>query len=395
MDLINLVQPTLGEAELAAVREVFASNWVGRGPRTSAFEGAFAQHLGVDPGQVTAMSSCTSATFVAVDLLGVGPGDEVVLPTVSFVGVGNAIRARGATPVFCDVDPRTLNPRAEHIEAVLNPRTAAVVILHYGGAPGEVVEIARLCAQRGVPLLEDAALAVASSVDGQACGTFGDLAVWSFDHAKVMVTVDGGMLWARDPALAECAEQLAYLGLTQPGAGMSGSSSFHSGFVHAGDGGSRWWDYDVVAYTTRSTTNDVLSAIGLVQLERLGGSVSRRAEVAHAYDALLQGVPGVVTPPALPAGHVTSHFAYWVQFDDGIRNAVARALLDRGIYTTFRYPLMHRIPAYGSQARLGAAEHAAEHTLLMPIHQSLSDADVDRVVAELVEVTRRLRSRAA
>ncbi len=379
--MINVVQPSLGERELAAVREVFASNWVGRGPRTAAFEEAFARHLGVGPEHVTATNSCSSATFVAADLLGVGPGDEVVLPTVSFVAAGNAIAGRGARPVFCDVDEATLNPTVADVEAVLTERTKAVVILHYGGRPGAVAEIAELCRDRGIRLVEDAALAIASTVDGRACGTFGDMGLWSFDHAKMVVTVDGGMLYVRDPELAAQASKIAYLGLEQRAAGSTGL--FHSGYDQALRSPTRWWDYDVVSFTGRSTTNDVLSAIGLVQLSRLAEFVARRREVARAYDEGLSDVAGLRLPPPLPAGQTSSYFMYWVQFEDDIRDRVARDLLERGIYTTFRYPLMHQVAAYGSRAVLPRAEAAADRTLLLPIHQALSDADVDRVITEV------------
>ncbi|WP_206351847.1 DegT/DnrJ/EryC1/StrS family aminotransferase [Streptomyces verrucosisporus] len=386
--MINVVQPALGERELDAVREVFESNWVGRGARTDQFETALAGHLGVGREHITSTNSCTSATFIAMELLGVGPGDEVVLPTVSFVGVGNAIAAHGARPVFCDVDEATLNPNAADIEAVLTERTKAVVILHYGGYPGSVAEIAELCRDRGVRLVEDAALAIASTAGGRACGTFGDMGVWSFDHAKILVTVDGGMLYVRDPELAARAAKIAYFGLEQRAPGRSGpSSSFHSGYDQALRSRTRWWDYDVTSFSGRSTTNDVLSAIGTVQLARLDEFIARRREIAQAYDAGLADVAGLRLPPPLPAGHTSSHYMYWVQFDGGVRDQVARDLFERGVYTTFRYPLMHRIGAYGSDAVLPRAEAAAEKTLLLPIHQSLSDADVDRVIAEVRDRT--------
>lgn len=393
--MINVVQPALGERELAAVREVFESNWVGRGARTGEFEAAFARHLGVGREHVTATNSCTSATFIAMELLGIEPGDEVVLPTVSFVGAGNAVAARGGRLVFCDVDEATLNPSVADIEAVLTERTKAVVILHYGGYPGEVAEISRLCRDRGIHLVEDAALAVASTVDGRACGTFGDIGVWSFDHAKILVTVDGGMMYVRDPELAARAPKIAYFGLVQRGAGSA--KSFHSGYDQALRSQTRWWDYDVTSFSGRSTTNDVLAAVGLVQLSRLGEFVARRRQIAQAYDAGLADVAGLRVPPPLPPGHTSSYYMYWVQFEDGIRDQVARDLYELGIYTTFRYPLMHQVKAYGSDAVLPRAEAAAEKTLLLPIHQSLSDADVERVISAVRERTaaRRRRTRAA
>ncbi|MEV0899175.1 DegT/DnrJ/EryC1/StrS family aminotransferase [Actinoplanes sp. NPDC049802] len=371
---INVMQPELGEAELAAVREVFESRWIGRGPRTARFERMFAEHLGADPGQVTSTSTCTEATFIAVQLLGLGPGDEVVMPTVHFVGAANAVAASGARPVFCDVDPHTLNPSAEDVAACLTPATRAVLVLHYAGHPGDIAAIADLCRRRGLPLIEDAANAVASRVDGQACGTFGDIGVWSFDHGKIAVSVDGGMLWARDPALAERAARLAFLGMEQ-----------RSGFDQAMRVATRWWDFDVSSFSRRAVLNDVLAAIGCVQLERLGAFVRRRREVAARYDAALAEVKAVRLPPRPPAGHEHSHFLYAVQMDPSVRDRVARELYENGIYTTFRYPLLHEVAAYGSGVRLPRAEHAAAATLCLPQHQGLSDADVDSVAAALTD----------
>ncbi len=383
-NLINVMQPCLGEQELAAVREVFESNWIGRGPRTAEFETRFAEHIGVGRDHVTSVNSCTEATFIAMELFGVGPGDEVVLPSVSFVGVANAIAARGARPVFCDVDAATLNPRLSDIEAVLTPRTKAVVVLHYGGYPGEIVAIAELCRERDIKLVEDAAIAIDSRVDGQACGTFGDVGVWSFDHGKIVVTVDGGMLYVRDPELAARAPKVAYLGMEQ-----------RSGYDQAMRAQTRWWDFDVTSFSRRSTTNDVLTAIGNVQLSRLPEFIARRKEVAARYDAGFADLAGLRCPPPLPPGHETSYYLYWVQLDPAVRDSVARDLYARGVYTTFRYPLLHRIPAYGSTAVLPGADAAAASTLLLPMHQALSDDDVSRVVAAVNECVTTRTARAA
>jgi dTDP-4-amino-4,6-dideoxygalactose transaminase len=371
-DMINVFQPSLGEREVDIVREVFTSNWIGRGKRTQKFEGDFARHLGVPAEHVTSTNSCTEATFIAVGLTGVGAGDEVILPTISFPGAANAVAAAGAQPVFCDVDRRTLNPTTADIEAVATERTKAVIILHYGGYPGWVAEIAAWCRDRGIVLIEDAAIGVASSVDGRACGTFGDMGTWSFDHGKIVVTVDGGMLYVRDPELAARAPKVVYLGLEQK-----------SGYDQAMRQATRWWDYDVSSFSRRSVTNDVLAAVGSVQLERLPGFLARRKAVAERYDAALAGIEGLHCPPPLPAGHVSSYYMYWVQFDGGIRDVIARDLYERGIYTTFRYPPLHEVAAYGSKADLPNARQAAEETLLLPMHQSLSDEDVDRVTQAL------------
>ncbi|MFJ7125417.1 DegT/DnrJ/EryC1/StrS family aminotransferase [Streptomyces sp. NPDC098101] len=370
--MINVFQPSLGSEELEAVAAVFASNWLGHGPRTKEFEAAFAAHVGVEPERMIFINSATAGLFLSTELLGLGPGDDVVLPSASFVAAGNAVAATGARPVFCDVDPYLLNPTAEHVERALTPRTKAVLLLHYGGRPGDVVAIAELCRSRGVRLVEDAACAVASSVDGARCGTFGDVAMWSFDSMKVLVTGDGGMLYVRDPELARTARRLAYHGLEQS-SGFSAAKVSH-----------RWWELNVREFGRRVIGNDVTAAIGGVQLRRLPGFVARRRAVAEQYDRLLQDVEGLRLPSALPAGHDSTYYFHWVQMDAGIRDRVAADLLDKGIYTTFRYPPLHKVPAYGDPGtHLPGTDHAADTTLLLPLHQGLDDTEVRTVADEL------------
>lgn len=250
-----------------------------------------------------------------------------------------------------------------------------MLLLHYGGYPGEVAQIAELCLDRGVKLIEDAANAQASRADGRACGVFGDIGVWSFDHAKIAVSADGGVLYARDPELTARAVRLAYFGLEQA-----------TGYAEAMRGNTRWWDFEVSSFSRRSIMNDVLAAVGCVQLGKLAGFVTRRRMIADRYDAALGDVPGLLLPPPLPPGHQSSYYLYWVQMDPAIRDHVARALYERGIYTTFRYPLLHQVRAYGAETRLPNAEQAAETTLCLPLHQGLSDADVDLITTALAEL---------
>ncbi|MGW0517515.1 DegT/DnrJ/EryC1/StrS family aminotransferase [Crossiella sp. NPDC003009] len=371
MAKINVFQPTLGADEAAVVAEVFESNWLGYGQRAQAFEAEFAAHLDVPAEQVFFINCATAGLFLAIELLGLGPGDDVVLPSAHFVAAGNAVAASGARPVFCDVDPHTMNPAAEHIAAALTPATKAVLTLHFGGYPGDIEAVAKLCRDRGIVLIEDAACAVASTVDGRACGTFGDLAVWSFDAMKILVTGDGGMFYAKDPELAARARRLAYFGL--------GKSA--SGFVKSKARAQRWWDLEVEEFGRRIIGNDITGAIGSVQLRKLPGFVARRVEIATAYDRLLAEVPGVRTPPPLPEGHTTSGYFYWIQCDSALRDKIAADLLAAGVYTTFRYPPLHRVPIYGAAGLvLPGTEEAAETSILLPLHQGMSDADVQVVV---------------
>jgi len=367
--MINVFQPTLGEAEVAAVAEVFAGGWLGRGARTDAFEAAFAAHLGVDRPRLRSISCCTEGMFLAMELLGLGEGDEVILPTISFVGAGNAVAACGATPVFCDVDRRTLNATVEDIEAALTPRTRAILLIHYGGVPAPIAEIAALARDRHVRLIEDSACSIASFVDGRACGTFGDIGVWSFDAMKILVSGgDGGMLYVADPELAARTEGLTYLGL-ETRSGLAGSAS-----------SDRWWEFEISSFARRSIINDVTSAIGLVQLERLPEFLQRRRVVHARYDVALRHLDWLETPPEPAPGARSSYYFYWLQLDPSLRDRLARFLLDRGIYSTFRYYPLHLVSLYGSRASLPNAEAAAQRTLCIPLHQGLTDEDVDSVI---------------
>ncbi|RSS54728.1 DegT/DnrJ/EryC1/StrS family aminotransferase [Streptomyces sp. WAC07061] len=370
--MINLFQPQVGAEELDAVAKVFEDRWLGHGPRTKAFEAAFAEHLGVAPEHVVFINSGTSGLFLATELLDLEEGDEVVLPSLSFLAAANAIVTAGGRPVFCDVDPRTLNPTLEDVERALTDRTKAVVILHYGGYPGDIVRIAERCRELGITLIEDSACSVASRVDGRAVGTFGDLAMWSFDAMKVLVTGDGGMIYVKDPEQAARVRRLAYHGLAQP-----------SGFGYA-KVSARWWELDIPEPGRRVIGNDLTAAIGSVQLRRLPEMVARRKEIVALYDQELAGIAGISTPPALPDGHESTYYFYWVQMDPAIRDQVASDLLADEIYTTFRYAPLHKVPAYGTtEVELPASDWVSDRTLCLPLHPGLSDADVLTVAASL------------
>ncbi|MGW0793023.1 DegT/DnrJ/EryC1/StrS family aminotransferase [Streptomyces sp. NPDC002911] len=378
--MINLFQPQVGAEELDAVAEVFEDRWLGHGPRTKAFEAAFADHLDVAPEHVIFINSGTSGLFLALESLDLAEGDEVVLPSPSFLAAANAILTAGGRPVFCDVDRRTLNPTVEDLERVITDRTKAVVVLHYGGYPGDIVRIAERCRELGVTLVEDSACSVASRVDGKAVGTFGDLAMWSFDAAKVLVTGDGGMIYVKDAGRAARMRRLAYHGLAQP-----------SGFGYA-KVSARWWELDIPEPGRRVIGNDLTAAIGAVQLRRLPEMVARRKEIVALYDRELAGIDGLTTPPPLPEGHESTHYFYWVQMAPGIRDRVAGDLLAGDIYTTFRYAPLHRVPAYSPVVpELPASDWAADRTLCLPLHPGLSDTDVHTVVASLRKAVERHR----
>jgi aminotransferase len=362
--MINLLQPSVGAAELDAVEEVFQASWLGAGERVKRFEHRLGEYLGCAPTEVLTVSSCSEGLFQVVEALGLGVGDEVILPSVSFLGAAHAVRATGARVVLCDVNPRTLNPTVDQIESAITPATKAVLILHYGGYPGDLIAIAELARQRSLLLIEDAACSLGSFVEGRACGTFGEIGVWSFDAVKLLTTGDGGLIWCRSEAVASRIYQKIRLGV-----GSSGLQRVAS---------PRWWEIDPATLGRRAIMNDVAAAIGLAQLDKLPGFLLRREEIAAAYDAHLSLIPWLTLPEKPPAQ--VARFYYWIQMPIGYRDQLATHLLQHGVYTNFRYWPLHRTTMYGGGGRFPGAETAAESTLLLPVHQGLSEAEVNRVI---------------
>lgn len=363
---IQVFQPSLSADELATVARVFHSNWVGKGPKVTEFEAAWATHINTNSANVVSINSCTEGLFQAVQLLGIGPGDEVIIPTIHFVGAAQAVLSVGAKPVFCDVDSRTLNVTGEFIQEKVNHNTRAVILNHYGGVPCEIGVISAFLnylENRNIFLIEDAACAPASTYSGQAVGTFGDIGCWSFDAMKIISTGDGGMMWFRDRKLADKARKQLYLG-TSEGSGLKSSKP-------------RWWEFEVeIAGARRSVMNDIAAAVGLEQLRKLPNFLDRRTDIWAMYTDGLSGL-GL----QLPHCHMrlkyqmSSFYFYWIQTPR--RDELAAYLKANSVYTTFRYYPLHW--AYKTGDSLPNAEKAARETLLLPLHQGLSDEDASYV----------------
>jgi len=357
--MIPVFSNTLGDEELAAVERVFASHWLGKGRENDAFEVEFAAHLG-GKGHVLLTNCCTSAIYLALRVLDIGPGDEVIMPTVHFVAAASAILELGARPIFADVDAHTLNLLPEEVARLRTPCTRAVFLLHYGGHPADVDLIVETAGD--ALLIEDAANAPASRYHDRACGTLGVVGMWSFDAMKILVMGDGGALWLADAETAERARMLRYLGLRST-----------SGLDAQMAGRDRWWEYDLGVLSGRFINNDVQAAIGRVQLARLPGFVGRRRGIWEIYQHELAGVGDLVLPPEPLPGCTSSYYLYWLQ--TARRDELAAHLRNCGIYTTFRYYPLHMVKFYNSDAHLPNAEQAAQITLCLPLHQNLGESD--------------------
>lgn len=373
--MINVFQPTLGQEELSSLEKVFASNWIGKGKMVAQFEAQYAEHLGSTKDRVLSTNCCSEGLFSSMHLCGIQPGDEVILPTISFVGAGNAVCANGSKMVLCDVDRRTLNARAEDIEKCITSKTKAILLLHYGGIPCEMDEIMALANAHGIKVIEDCAAGVCSTYKGKALGTFGDMGMWSFDAMKILVCGDGAMLHFRDPELREKAEKWLYFGLET-------KSGYENSVAQ------KWWEFDISSFGHRAIMNDVTAAIALEQYKKLPMYMEKRSAVHNFYNENLKDIDWLDLPLPIPEDCTTSYYFYHIQTKNGKRDQLAKFLRENDIYTTYRYFPLHRVPGYHAEGVFPNADYAADNTLCLPIHQSLSQDDLSLIAEKIHQFSR-------
>jgi dTDP-4-amino-4,6-dideoxygalactose transaminase len=370
MSRINVMQPWLGEEEIAAVTEVISSGWVAQGPKVAEFERRFAEHQQAE--HAIAVSSCTTGLHLALVVAGIGAGDDVVLPSFSFIATANVAVYVGARPVFADVDPVTGNVTAETVEAVLTDRTRAVIAVDQGGVPVDLDAIRAVCDPRGIVVVEDAACAAGSTYRGRPVGAGAEIAAWSFHPRKILTTGEGGMITTSRPEWAARARTLREHAMSVSAADR------HASVISPPE------EYSEVGYNFRMT--DLQAAVGIVQLGRLDEVVERRRLLAASYAKAVDDIAGLraVTDPA----HGTSNFqSFWVEVGDDypldregllVRLAEAEISARRGIMAS------HRQPAYaGVPVDLPVTEHLTDRTLILPLFHQMSDSDQARVIEAL------------
>ena len=349
---IPLVRPVIGVGERAAVADVLASGHLVQGQQVAAFEEEYA---GLVAGRdCVAVSSGTAALHLIMLAAGIGPGDEVIVPSFTFAATANAVRLAGADPVFADIDPVIFCVDPDAVAAAVTPRTAAIMPVHLYGHPADMKALQATADRHGLLLVEDAAQAHLATLSGRPTGALGDSAAFSFYATKNMTTGEGGMVTTADPALARRVRLLRNQGMEQR-------------YVH-----------ELVGLNQRMT--DLAAAIGREQLRHLPGWT--RARRAHA-DFLDDRLTGVITPRAIgPVTH--AYHQYTVRHPD--RDALAEWLADRGIGTAIHYPrATHAMPAYAGEdrwatLRLPETERACAEVLSLPVRPDLTDAELDRIV---------------
>lgn len=360
--MINIYQPTLGKEELKAIKKVFKSNWLGKGPLTEEFNLKIASKLNVKRNHIETISSCTEGLFVSMKLLGIKKGDEVILPSIHFIGAINAILECGATPVFCDVNPRTLNIEDQYIKPKITSNTKALILLHYAGVPCDMNPIISLCKDFNIKLIEDTANSPFSTYKGKNTGTIGDIGLWSFDAMKQLVMGDGGLIFCKNNKLIQDLKQESYLGLISK-----------SGFSNPNN---KWWEFNIDRPGRRSITNDIQAAIGIEQLKKIDKQLEIRKKFHDMYSYKLQSYVDVPLP--LDSDKTSSYYMYHIQTLD--RDKLASFLKKKGIYTTFRYYPLHKVKYFKKYStNLPNTEYITKNTICIPLHQSLTKKQVNYI----------------
>jgi perosamine synthetase len=381
MATIPVARPTLGEEEAAAARRAILSGWVVQGPEVEAFEKEFAAAVGAP--MAVACSSGTAALHLALLALEVGPGDEVITVSSSFIATANAVRYVGATPVFVDVEVATGNMDPTLVEAAITPRTRAILAVHQLGMPCDLRRILPLAREHNLLLVEDAACAVGSEIsleDGVwepiGCPR-GDLATFSFHPRKIITTGDGGMITGADPAIMQ---RLARL--------RTHAMSLSTAERH-GAGKVVFEQYLEVGYNYR--LSDIQGAVGREQLKRLPDLIPPRRRQAARYQAGLSDLPQVALPQE-PAWARSNWQSTWITLTRECPQSqveVMQALLSRGIHTRRGVMCAHREPAYRDVTLcqpLPVSEYLQDYSIILPSYPNMTDAEQDQVIAALREI---------
>ncbi len=365
--MISVFGSMVGDEEIANVVKCMQSQWMGYGANVVQFEAAFSRKFNVP--NFAMVDSGSNALFLAVSLLDLPPGSVVVVPSFTWVSCAQAVLMAGHKPVFCDVDPATMNVRAQDIEPLLNANVKAVMVVHYGGLAVDLDPIVEL----GLPVIEDAAHAVCSTYKGRPCGALADVGIYSFDAIKNLTTGEGGGITCRDAARIERAKVLRYCGI--------GKSGFEAAAAGA-KGKTRWWEYNITAPFIKMLPTNMAAGIGLAQIDRLDALQSARKKIWQQYQEELGRIGWITTPVEAERGDRHSYFTYCIRTPR--RDELAHFLLENEVYTTLRYHPLHLNPLYGQMdVRLPHCEALNDDALSIPLHPRLTPNELDKIISLL------------
>lgn len=368
--MIPITRPALGEEEVEAVSEVVRSGWLTQGAQVERFEQGISEFVGSS--FAVATSSCTAALHLALVALGVGPGDEVICPSLSFIATANAIRHAGATPVFVDIEPATLNIDASRIEAVITPRTRCIMPVDQLGLAADIEAVNAIARRHGLHVVEDAAPALGATVRGRRVGALTDITCFSFHPRKVITTGEGGVITTSNEELARRLRSLRSHGASTSDLARHASAA------------PDLEEYGEVGYNYRMT--DLQAAMGNVQLGRLESILAERRQLGLRYNDLLRGL---MTIPEDAPGRPHTFQSYCVRLPEAaMRPRVTKHLAERGIATRRGVMAIHQEPAYrsrGAQSSLRETERAAADSLILPLYFGMGDDVQDLVVSALRE----------
>jgi perosamine synthetase len=364
--------PTIGEEEIAEVVEVLRSGWLTTGPKVARFEEEFAAYVGAK--HAVAVNSCTAALHLALEAVGVGPGDEVILPTYTFAATGEVVVYCGARPVLADCRPDTLNIDATTIEPLITPRTKAVIPVHIAGQPCDMDPIIELAKARSLHVIEDAAHALPATYKGKTVGAIGDLTAFSFYPTKPITTGEGGMIATMRDDYAARMRRMSLHGLS-------------------GDAWNRYsdkghWYYEILDFGFKYNLTDLAAALGIQQLRRSDDFYKRRREIARMYSESFSGLETCAPPREAEYGTHAWHL-YILELNLSAltsgRDEAIRSLGEKGIGTSVHFIPLHLHPVYRKSFgyRQGAfpnAERVFERAVSLPIYPAMTDADVGRVI---------------
>ena len=368
--------PEIGEEEIAEVVDTLRSGWVTTGPKARLFEQAFVDYLGDASLQAIAVNSATAGLHLALEALGIGPGDEVITTTHTFTATAEVVRYLGADVKLIDIDPATLNIDPAAIEAAITPRTKALMPVHYAGLSVDMDAIHAIAQKHGLKVVEDAAHALPTTWKGQTIGTLhSDAVVFSFYANKTMTTGEGGMLVTRDAALAARAKVMRLHGINR--------DAFDRFTAKVPS-----WYYEIVAPGFKYNLTDIAAAMGLHQLKRLPGFQTRREQIAARYDEALADLPLILPPRPVHAGDLHSWHLYVVRLSDDAtlnRDQLIESLFADGIGVSVHYIPLHLHPYWKERYDLKPeqfphSQKAYERMVTLPLYTRMTDDDVERVI---------------